>query len=680
MTASSSSSSSSSSPQKFKGSLENSESGSQKKPEINLGQGLITVTIFYKGRQIQEAQFNEFPVLIGRSADCGIRFPESQFISRQHSSISLNGEEIVIKDLGSTNGMKDDKGPIDLIRSPKKARFFIESLEFHVLLEEPERENNEVTNIRVIKEQEVPGEAPTPVTIAPFYMIDQVPPEKRALQAVLTWGEDIYSVHNFNQKEPILLGNKVTESIYLPFVTQSVHFGFFQGQQALIRLSSPEGWTLYRNKVGVSQDEILHSGLLSREKKTRNLILKIGVHDVLSLNLGHDLTLHFRFVKRPAYYLPKTLIENKEETQRALAVSALFHGVISLVVLMMTPQIQAPQIENVPPRVAKLLVEPPIQVIPPPPKPEPEPPPPEPEPEPPPPEPEKPKPKPPEPKVVKKEPPRPKPLPPPKAPPRPMAKVPPNPNPKPAAPTQNKPSPNPGSPVVNKNPSPKAPPQPTAEEKQAQELAAMLNQMPGPMAKGPGINKGPPIQIDKSRVSAGGIKVSGIASAASAIQQQQGVVGGGSPTGEGFSLGQGGKGQGTGGPIGFSKVGQTGQTGKRGVAGAVLGTPKLDSNSMPASQGLPNETVMLVVNRHLSEIQRCYERALFEDSTLAGRVEYEWNISPSGQVTSVRVVSSQMARSDQLNNCVMGVFKKMSFPKSTNGQPTIAKIGFPFGK
>jgi hypothetical protein len=111
-----------------------------------------------------------------------------------------------------------------------------------------------------------------------------------------------------------------------------------------------------------------------------------------------------------------------------------------------------------------------------------------------------------------------------------------------------------------------------------------------------------------------------------------------------------------------------------------VGVPKLDSSKLSATQGLSNDVVMAVVNRFLPDIQRCYERALFDDSTLAGRIEYEWVIDPSGQVTSARVVSSQMARADSLNNCVLGVFKKMQFPKSTNGQPTIAKIGFPFGQ
>lgn len=637
--------------------------------------GKIKVTIHQNGTALKEVEFDEFPVLIGRSPDCAIRFPDSPFVSRQHSAISLDGDQIIIKDLGSTNGIKVNGDRRDLIKAKDTLNFFIENLEFRVQLESPEVINPELTNISVIRAPIRPDQSNEPeghFTVAPFYQITQVPLSQRALQVVLTWEQDIHSVHNFEPNEPIILGNTVTESIYLPLVTKSVDFGRFQGDQALIRLSKATGWTVFQDKEALSQHHIVDQKKLIKEKGTQNLILKMQANEVMSLDLGNDLMLHFRFVKKPAYYLPKTLIENKEETQKALGVSALFHAAIAIIALLMTPKIEAPKIQNVPPRVAKLLVEPPPQVIPPEPEPELEP---EPEPELPK-EPEPPKPKPPEPpkKIPPKE--RPKPLPPKKVPPKPVVQ-------KPIAQV----SPRPPSPKAESQVSnpPKAPANPkpaplTKEQKEAQELANMLNQLPGPAAKGPGVNKGAPIQIDSSRVSANGIKVSGIATAAKNIQSQGGVVGGGSPDGFSIGTGTGGSGTGKGGPIGLSKTGQTGVAGKQGVKGAVLGTPKLAGEGIPASQGLTNDVVMSVVNRYLGDIQRCYERALFEDSTLAGRIEYEWNISPSGQVTSTRVVSSQMARSDILNNCVLGVFKKMKFPKSTNGQPTIAKIGFPFGK
>jgi outer membrane biosynthesis protein TonB len=89
---------------------------------------------------------------------------------------------------------------------------------------------------------------------------------------------------------------------------------------------------------------------------------------------------------------------------------------------------------------------------------------------------------------------------------------------------------------------------------------------------------------------------------------------------------------------------------------------------------------MSVVNKYINDIHRCYERALMDDSNLSGRVEYEWNISPNGAVSAARVKGSEMSNSDSLNKCVLAIFYKMKFPTAKNGQPTIANIGFPFGK
>ena len=129
----------------------------------------------------------------------------------------------------------------------------------------------------------------------------------------------------------------------------------------------------------------------------------------------------------------------------------------------------------------------------------------------------------------------------------------------------------------------------------------------------------------------------------------------------------------------FSSKNLSRKTGKRGVKGAPVGPPKL-LNSPNRTQGLKSSQVMAVVNKYLSEVQRCYERALFSQPQLAGRVEYEWTISPRGKVKSVSVRRSEMSGDQSLNRCVKKIFARMRFPSSTNGQTTISSIGFPFGK
>ena len=89
---------------------------------------------------------------------------------------------------------------------------------------------------------------------------------------------------------------------------------------------------------------------------------------------------------------------------------------------------------------------------------------------------------------------------------------------------------------------------------------------------------------------------------------------------------------------------------------------------------------MEVVKHYLSDIQQCYERSMISTPGLAGRVEYEWDITPRGGVTDVRVKKSEMTGGDALNSCVSDVFKKMKFPVAKNGMGTTPNIGFPFGR
>ncbi|GEM_PF-3331777 len=669
--------------------------------------GQLKISIKKNGQLISESEFNEFPIIFGRNTDCELSVTQSPFISRIHGAIALNGNEITIKDLGSSNGFKVNGVKQQVYSQTEKLAFQIEDLSFEVSVVQAEPHLNENDNISVIrvapqsqshilldslKLPQAPKPSPTSksssssvssvssissvsapghtgtkdsstpkvtnksktsdegvhFTVAPFLHIETVPSNLRTTQAVLTWDGDIYSVHNFENDEPFILGNKVTNSLYLPTVTKNIDFGLMKSHSAYVRLSSPENWTLYNHKIAISQNELVTKKRLMREKNKNNLLIQLDPHDVLSIDLGNGLNLHFRYVKRPLYYLPKTLIENKEEVKKALFVSFIIHAVISMVALFSAPKVEAPKIANVPPRIAKLLVTPPVQIIATPtPTPTPAPTP-EPTPEPTPTPSLKPTPK---PKVPKKE----------IIKPVPQKKI------LAPKPMQFKRPPQ----KVNPEPQVAPPPKITPEQEQAQELSKLFETMPGPPVKGSGLNKGEPIKISKSSVHASGIKVSGVSVADSLAQTKSSNVGGGVKNG--FDLGT------SSGAIKFSTKGQGGVAGKRKVEGAVLGTPSMNAQ-VGTPQGLDNATIMKVVNTYLGDVQRCYERALFEDGSLKGRIEYEWDIIGAGGVTEVRIISSQMARSDTLNNCIIKVFKKMKFPKSKNGLPTTAKIGFPFGQ
>ena len=681
---------------------------------------ILHVEVFQADRKILERDFREFPVSIGRAPYCNLQLENYSFISRQHASLLVDGSKIILTDLGSTNGVFVGGKLVTQAQGEGQFAFTIKDLKFICRIlgpaYTPPREETQISVIRARIEKsstqpalknlqdndkmvaDVASSIPaatkqdlvsTPddvlnrqpiseaasldsVTIASFPEIREVPTEWRALQAIVTWDEDIFSVHNFSLGEPLIMGKDVTDAIYLPAASARVHLGMWMPSgEARILLPSEQGWHIFRQGKALPLAHLIHHKKIARNKKNGRLIIKLEHDEVLSIVLSSGLKLHFRFVKKPLFVLPKTWVENKEETQKALTISAIVHGLIATAAFLLAPKTEAPKIENVPPRVARLLVESPRQVLVTPPQP--------PEPEVPP-EPELPQPKsetppqppPPPPKLVQqpKEFPKPRELPKknfPKSPPVAQAIK----NVSSVSATNRS-----ATPMSNASlKSPTSAPQGNTAPQETKALQNLLGALPGVAGKGPGLKLGSLPVLDPSRIApadAGGLKVSAVVGALGSAKQ--GVPGGGLPDGVSF----GGSGGGGGGPVGLNKTVQ-GKAGQRGVAAAVVGAPKMTADSLKSNNGLTKEMVMQVVNRFLGDIQRCYERALFQDPSLAGRVEYEWNIDVTGKVTSVRVVSSQIAKGDQLNECVMGVIRKMNFPKSTNGQPTIAKIGFPFG-
>lgn len=134
-------------------------------------------------------------------------------------------------------------------------------------------------------------------------------------------------------------------------------------------------------------------------------------------------------------------------------------------------------------------------------------------------------------------------------------------------------------------------------------------------------------------------------------------------------------------------VGDGSSYGVQGLKGSAGGQAQLgqvgrpDVGSFSKTEGLSTKEVMAVVNKHLSEIQACYEKALVTSSSLVGRVEFEWLISPTGKVGRVRVKKADLkGDGSKLTSCVMGVIRGMRFPKASNGESTSPSIGFPFGR
>lgn len=132
------------------------------------------------------------------------------------------------------------------------------------------------------------------------------------------------------------------------------------------------------------------------------------------------------------------------------------------------------------------------------------------------------------------------------------------------------------------------------------------------------------------------------------------------------------------GGAGYGTSGFSGKTGKRNVLGSVIGGANYTETAK--SEGLTREQVMKVVQKHHTQIQQCYERSLMDDPNLAGRAEFEWEISAKGSVGLVSIKETSLRNGERLLDCVKGVFKGMKFPTAKNGSSTTPTIGLPFGR
>ena len=671
----------------------------------------------YQGKTlILSKNFDSFPVIIGRSTQCHLSVPDLAIISRTHASVSIENQRLVVTDLNSTNGIYADNERCQRIESHISPKSRQAALRFEVCILEKANVEKLVIDI-FLQYNETQQDIDSQPTMIASDILDKALPKTRqhiesdplklkldnrsaaqklkasvdsplsieddnelshgveltqvssrlnkaakkirieqdynllklkkhdiGLQGVLTWGEEILDVRQFLPGDELIVGSNPYEPIYIPSITQRMKFGVYAKDQAKIAIPKNIKWRLAHKEYDYSSQEALQNKLASEGPLSHNINLDLT--DTCSIDLGMNISLHLRYVQIPRPLVSRAWIENREEFKKAITISAAIHFIVVLIALVSTPKIEAPVVENLPPRYAKLLVEPPPQILVP--------------------EPVKPPPPPPPPPVVKKpvEMPRPivqkaKPIA------KPIVKTEKKSDAKPIAKkTESKPAENT---KVNSNPAPE-PKVPSAQEIAEQEAQAAADSFANAFedaapATASSVSN---VNIVSKGSTNSGIKTSGLVGSIKVNNAQSGN-----------SMGTGGNALAkAAGDAAYAK--SSGKAGKRGVGGAVVGTPSFDAPSSP--QGLSNDQVMSVVNKYLSDIQRCYERALFQDSSLAGRVEYEWEITAKGSVSRTSVKRSEISNGEFLNTCVLAIFKKMKFPEATNKQTTVANIGFPFGK
>ena len=128
----------------------------------------------------------------------------------------------------------------------------------------------------------------------------------------------------------------------------------------------------------------------------------------------------------------------------------------------------------------------------------------------------------------------------------------------------------------------------------------------------------------------------------------------------------------------YKMAGLSGKTGKRKVMGTVIGGATY--SGFNNTEGLTRDQVMKIVQQNQSQIQTCYERSLLDNPDLAGRAEFEWEITSKGDVTLVKIKEATIKNGESLLDCVKGVFSRMKFPAAKNGESTTPTISLPFGR
>ncbi|MEK6773867.1 MAG: AgmX/PglI C-terminal domain-containing protein [Bdellovibrionota bacterium] len=126
---------------------------------------------------------------------------------------------------------------------------------------------------------------------------------------------------------------------------------------------------------------------------------------------------------------------------------------------------------------------------------------------------------------------------------------------------------------------------------------------------------------------------------------------------------------------GKGKFGGEGMIGK--PTGGGSGGFGLDAHSMEVSGGLTKEDIRNSLRENQRAIRNCYERALLSKNHLEGRLGLRWKINPSGIVESISIQNTTVGM-PSLENCVLEVVKRISFPQAPNKQPTTVIYPFVF--
>ncbi|MFT7519771.1 MAG: hypothetical protein ACI9MC_001915, partial [Kiritimatiellia bacterium] len=105
-----------------------------------------------------------------------------------------------------------------------------------------------------------------------------------------------------------------------------------------------------------------------------------------------------------------------------------------------------------------------------------------------------------------------------------------------------------------------------------------------------------------------------------------------------------------------------------GAIGAVGGDPIILG-------ALDRSLIDAVIKRHMNQIRYCYQRELTKNPNVKGKLVVKFVIAKDGSVSNANIKSSSM-KNGSVENCVVGRFMRMQFPKPKGGGIVI--VSYPF--
>lgn len=84
---------------------------------------------------------------------------------------------------------------------------------------------------------------------------------------------------------------------------------------------------------------------------------------------------------------------------------------------------------------------------------------------------------------------------------------------------------------------------------------------------------------------------------------------------------------------------------------------------------LDDEELRGQIRRFQRRVQRCYERGLASNPSLAGRVELEFRVETSGQTSGARLPTNELG--DAVGNCIIAEARRLRFPPPEGGSVVV---------